>query len=176
MMEGIIHASFINLNVIRAIMNNLKRIVLLTCVGICFCVYGFGQQLADANWLLGRWEQKTPKRTIYETWTFNNDSTYSCKSYLLKEKDTIVLETVSLLQKNGTLYYIPTVTNQNNSMPVSFKLTFASGNKLVFENPAHDFPQKITYALISSDSLIAAISGVLNNKQQVRQFPMKKVH
>lgn len=146
-------------------MNNLKRIVLLTGIGIFLCVHGFGQRLADANWLLGRWEQKTPKRTIYETWISNSDSSYFGKSYLLKEKDTIVLETVSLLQKEGVLFYIPTVTNQNNRMPVSFKLTSASGNKLVFENPAHDFPQKITYALISSDSLLAEISGTLNNKE-----------
>jgi hypothetical protein len=156
-------------------MNNLLRIILLAGIGVIFCVDGFGQRLADAKWLLGRWEQTTPKRTIYEIWTSNSDSTYSGKSYLLKEKDTIVLETVSLLQKEGVLFYIPTVTNQNNSMPVSFKLTFTSGNKLVFENPGHDFPQKITYTLISSDSLMAEISGTLNDKEQLRQFPMKRI-
>ena len=157
-------------------MNNLKRVVLLTVIGLFFCLHGFCQRLADASWILGRWEQRTPKKVIYETWKSNSDSSYSGKSYLLKEKDTIVLETVSLLQKNGTLFYIPTVTNQNNSMPVSFKLTFFSENKLMFENPIHDFPQKITYVLISSDSLLAEISGTLNNKQQLRQFPMKRVH
>jgi hypothetical protein len=156
-------------------MNNLIRIILLGGIGMFFCVDGFGQRLTDANWLLGTWEQKTSKKTVYETWKGNSDSSYSGKSYLLKEKDTIVLETVSLLQKNGTLYYIPTVTNQNNSMPVPFKLTFSSVNQLVFENPTHDFPQKITYVLISSDSLLAEISGALNNKQQTRQFPMKRV-
>lgn len=152
------------------------RIILLGGIAMFLCVNGFGQQLVDAKWLLGIWEQKTSKGNVYETWKSNDDSSYSGKSYLLKKKDTIVLETVSLLQKNGTLFYIPTVTNQNNARPVPFKLTFSSANQLVFENPTHDFPQKITYALISSDSLIAEISGTLNNKQQIRQFPMKKIH
>lgn len=157
-------------------MDNLKKVISLVVIGMLFCVHGFGQQLAGASWLLGRWEQKTLKGTIYESWKSNSDSSYFGKSYLLKEKDTVVLETVSLLQKDGALFYIPTVTNQNNSMPVSFKLTSSSDNKLVFENPIHDFPQKITYVLISSDSLLAEISGVLNNKQQFRQFPMRRVH
>ena len=150
--------------------------MLLGGIGMFFCVDVFSQRLADANWLLGTWEQKTAKKTIYEIWKRNSDSSYSGKSYLLKEKDAIVLETVSLLQEKGTLYYIPTVTNQNNSMPVPFKLTFFSANQLVFENPTHDFPQKITYKLISADSLQAEISGALNNKLQIRQFPMKRVH
>jgi hypothetical protein len=157
-------------------MNNLKKVILLIGTGMFFCMHGFCQRLADAGWLLGKWEQKTPKRTIYETWKSNSDSSYSGKSYLLKENDTIILETVSLLQKDGALFYIPTVTNQNNSMPVSFKLTFSSDSKLIFENPIHDFPQKITYVLLSPDSLLAEISGTLNSTQQLRQFPMKRVH
>lgn len=156
-------------------MDHLKKVSLLAGIGTFFSIHGFCQQLADASWLLGKWEQKTKKGTIYETWKSSSDSSYAGKSYLLKEKDTVVLETVSLLQKDGTLFYIPTVTNQNNNMPVSFKVTFSSDNKLIFENPAHDFPQKITYTLISSDSLMAEISGILNNKQQLRRFPMRRV-
>lgn len=157
-------------------MNNFIRIILLACGGMLFYVDGFSQRLVDTKWLLGTWEQKTPKRTVYETWKHSNDSIYSGKSYLLKGKDTIVLETISLLQTSETLYYIPTVGNQNSSMPVHFKLISSLGKQLVFENPKHDFPQKITYTLITSDSLLAEISGILNNQQQNRQFPMKKVY
>jgi Domain of unknown function (DUF6265) len=157
-------------------MNKLTRIILLLGIGLFFYQDGFGQRLSDAKWLLGVWEQKTPKRVIYETWKRDNDTCYSGKSYSLKEKDTIVLESVRLLQKSGTLYYIPTVTNQNSGMPVAFKLVFSSPGQLVFENPTHDFPQKITYTIISSDSLLAEISGMLNDKQQSRKFPMKRVH
>jgi len=46
-------------------------------------------------------------------------------------------------------------------------MTSSESNQFIFENPAHDFPKRIVYRLISADSLHAFIDdGVAGTKRQ----------
>lgn len=132
-------------------------------------------KIEKATWLLGNWQNKTPRGILTESWQKKDDSTYTGKSAFVRGADTLSSETLTLEERKGRLYYIPVVKNQNNGQPVTFTLTSASANQLVFENPAHDFPQKITYTLITNDSLVAVISGVRNGQERAQQFPMGRV-
>jgi len=131
--------------------------------------------IQKAEWLIGTWENKTQRGSIYETWTKARNNEFSGKSYSIKDKDTIVFENIRLLQENKKLFYIPTVKNQNEGLPVRFAAKSISENQLVFENPQHDFPQIIAYTKINSDSLIAEISGRKNGQNRKQTFPMKRV-
>lgn len=128
-----------------------------------------------AGWLLGTWSGGRPDRQLLETWVKQDDSTFLGRGSMIKGKDTVLQESVSLQQREGNLYYVPTVTNQNSGKPVRFTMTTINDRQLVFENPAHDFPQKITYTLINPDSLLAEISGTVQGELKKRQFPMKRV-
>lgn len=132
-------------------------------------------EIKNAKWLIGTWENKTKKGTIYETWTKVSKTEFQGKSYKLKDKDTIVFETIRLVQEKNSLYYIPIVKNQNNELPVKFSGIITSKNKLVFENKAHDFPQIISYSKINKDSLVAEISGSKGSKELKQSFPMKRI-
>ena len=59
-------------------------------------------------------------------------------------------EHISFERHKADWYYVVNVKDQNNDKPVSFKLTSISLDKLVFENPEHVFPKKITYKLVRS--------------------------
>lgn len=133
------------------------------------------KDIQKAEWLIGTWENKTQKGSIYETWTKLEYNEFSGKSYSVKDKDTIVFENVRLVQEKNRLYYIPTVKNQNEGLPIRFVAKTISESQLVFENPQHDFPQIIAYTKISSDSLIAEISGTKNGQKRKQTFPMKRV-
>lgn len=50
-----------------------------------------------------------------------------------------------------------------------------SETQLVFENLKHDFPQIISYTKVTSDSLVAEISGTKNGQKQKQIFPMKRI-
>lgn len=132
-------------------------------------------QIKNAEWLIGTWENKTERGIIYETWIKINNVEFYGKSYILQDKDTIVFETIRLVEEQDSLFYIPTVENQNNALPVRFPSKFISENKLVFENIKHDFPQTISYYKIGTDSLIAEISGTKNGKETKQTFTMKRV-
>ncbi|MCZ6703881.1 MAG: DUF6265 family protein [Ignavibacteria bacterium] len=133
------------------------------------------KQIKKAEWLIGTWENKTSRGSIFETWNRVNDNELSGKSYILKDKDTIVFETIRLLQENDILFYIPVVNNQNDGLPVRFTSKTISDTKLVFENLKHDFPQLISYSKINTDSLVAEISGIKNGQERKQTFPMKRV-
>lgn len=154
-----------------------KKIVLAIVSIIIFCSWTLQQKnkIKNAEWLIGTWENKTQRGSIFETWTKISEVELSGKSYILKEKDTIVFETILLLQEQDSLFYIPKVKNQNGDLPVRFNAKTISDTELVFENQQHDFPQIISYTKINADSLIAEISGTKNGKERKQTFPMKRV-
>lgn len=131
--------------------------------------------LEKIKWLLGAWENRADGTLITESWEQKNDSVYIAKGYVVVGTDTVSAETIRLEQKNGSVYYIPTVSGQNEDQPVVFTLTSASDREWVFENPEHDFPQKITYTQVTPDSLVAEISGMVRGKKNAREFSMKRI-
>lgn len=158
------------------LINMKKKTVIAIVTVIAFCSWTAQQKsgIKKAEWLIGTWENKTQRGSIYETWTKINDHELHGKSYILKEKDTIIFETIRLVQEPGGLVYIPTVKNQNNNSPVRFTSKTISDNSIVFENLKHDFPQIISYTKVSSDSLVAEISGTKNGQERKQVFPMKR--
>jgi hypothetical protein len=130
--------------------------------------------MEQASWLKGTWENTMPEGRLSEKWEKINDSLYKGQSFFIKDKDTLHYETINFYQKNGKLIYEPTVKGQNNDASVSFKLTKITDSLLVFENPAHDYPQKIVYRRITDDSLAAEISGKQQGKPASEMYPMKK--
>ena len=131
-------------------------------------------RIADANWLMGTWSNSVKDRRDFEAWKKYDDSTYIGRSYSIVGVDTVSSETIQLEERNGEVLYIPTVQGQNDNQPVSFRLTLSEPGKIVFENADHDFPQKITYQLVSSDSIVAEISGLIDGKHRAQVFPMKR--
>lgn len=132
-------------------------------------------ELEKTSWLLGVWKSDNPEGIAYEVWHRENDSVFSGRSYMVKGHDTLPQETMTLQQNGNETYYIPIVNGQNNGQPVLFKMMPAAEATLVFENPEHDFPQKITYTKVGEDSLVAAISGKINGETHTEEFPMRRV-
>ena len=132
------------------------------------------RELAKADWLQGNWINESPDGNLTESWQKKNDSLYHGQSFYIKGKDTIHFESIVLSERKGIVVYSPTVQGQNNDAPVDFKMTSATENQLIFENPGHDYPQKIKYTKITKDSLIAEISGNQLGKPSTERFAMHR--
>ncbi|MDH4473068.1 MAG: DUF6265 family protein [Fluviicola sp.] len=128
----------------------------------------------QASWLLGRWENNSDQGNLSEVWEKKNDSLYIGTSYFEINGDTVFNESVELIEKDGVLNYIVSIS-EGDQGPVPFKLTKSSDTELVFENPKHDFPQMITYTH-KGDSVIAIISGKEKGKPKKEVFAMKKTN
>lgn len=132
-------------------------------------------KLDQVNWIIGTWVNQTSRGAIYESWVRSDEKTFTAKSYTLTDGDTIVFETIQLVEEANNLFYIPTVKDQNKGEPVRFKAVAIADLSMTFENPEHDFPQRIKYSKISQDSILAVISGKNKGKETQASFPMKKV-
>ncbi|WP_296151419.1 DUF6265 family protein [uncultured Flavobacterium sp.] len=131
--------------------------------------------IENANWLIGRWENNSEEGNLSEFWTRENDSTFHGESYFVIGKDTVFGEKVELMQRGKDFIFEARVAKQNDEKPVPFKLTKSSKTEMVWENPAHDFPNKIVYQKVGKDSLVAEIFGTKDGKPKSEIFKMKKV-
>lgn len=131
-------------------------------------------KIVVGDWLLGNWENNSDDGNLSESWKKVNDSLYDGESYFIKGKDTLHFEKIQMKQKGEDLFYIATVKGQNNDKPVTFIHNDTIEKQLVFENPKHDFPQKIMYSQITKDSIVIEISGVQQGKPSTERFSMKR--
>jgi len=131
-------------------------------------------KIVVADWLIGKWENNSAIGNLSETWTKVNDSIYEGESFFIKGKDTLHFEKIQMKQKGEDLFYIATIKGQNKDKAVTFKHNDTIKKQLVFENPKHDFPQKISYSQITKDSIIIQISGIQQGKASSERYSMKK--
>ena len=133
------------------------------------------EKLDSASWLLGTWTDSSKTGKATETWHRENDSTYTAESYIVSQKDTIFYEQAKLEQRNQEIHLVVKTKGQNDNEAVSFKLSSANAEALIFSNPQHDFPTQIAYTKIGSDSLYAEISGMAKGQERKVGFPFKKI-
>ena len=132
-------------------------------------------ELNKVQWLIGNWEKKDSLGTLTESWQTLDDSTFVGQSfYITAKNDTVHKETIQLMQKEDFLIYSATVQGENNGLPTSFQMTESTDSLLVFENPKHDYPQKIRYQLNADKSIIATVSGKQNEKESSEGYLMQK--
>ncbi len=131
-------------------------------------------KLDDLAWFIGQWKQiEGPDLVSVEEWKRNSPTLYTGKAWTTYQLDTVHVESIELRLEEGEVYYIPTVIE--NKGPVRFKMTHLDGKSVLFENPTHDFPQKISYEALGDTMLMAKISGVMNGKEAIKEFPLHRV-
>lgn len=150
--------------------------LLLLFTSIFLCCTSVAQQpqqlLEDVSWLLGTWENHTPRGILYERWELENPGKLSGRSFKIQDLDTIILETVDILIQDSILYYLPAVRDQNQGKPVVFMSSYVSPSKFVVNAPQHDYPQMISYTRLGEDQLVAEISGPIGDKYRYQSFYM----
>jgi Domain of unknown function (DUF6265) len=132
-------------------------------------------KLDELAWFIGRWTQvEGPNLVSYEDWTRKSPTLYAGKSWTMYQSDTVHVETIELSLEGQDIYYIPTVPE--NKGPVRFKMTNLAEKSVLFENPEHDFPQKISYEAKGDSMLLAKISGSQKGGPEVtKEFPLHRV-
>jgi len=75
-------------------------------------------------------------------------------------------------EESGDIFFI---ANPSGQKEARFKLIKADAREVIFENPAHDFPQRVIYRLDEGDSLLGRIEGMSNGEEKSADFPMKRL-
>lgn len=112
------------------------------------------------SFLSGTW--KIENKESFEKWDLLNETTLKGFSYTEKNGEILVSEYLEISKSGKKTKYFATVKGQNMGKTIAFVLT-KSDSVVVFENSAHDFPQKIMYRKISDNELWVTVSDK-NNK------------
>ena len=123
--------------------------------------------------LPGVWEGIQGDGVYHEEWSSDDSTDLKGIAYLIRKGEITNQEKLSIIEDSGNIFYVAEVSH--NAAPVKFKLTSGSENIFVFENPEHDFPQKITYDLSQDGLLIATIEAMKNDKLRRIEFRLQKI-
>jgi hypothetical protein len=89
----------------------------------------------------------------------------------IRNGKTTAYEMIVLRAQGDRLAYEAHPSGQASTTFLSMRI---SPSELVFENPAHDFPQEVGYRL-DGDTLLAWIRGTQNGKERRIEFPYTRV-
>lgn len=124
----------------------------------------------DFAWLAGVWTGKTSDGDFEEHWTTPVGDRMIGMGRCVNGDQTVFTEFLILCETKSGIYYCAQVGDQP---AVAFKLTKWKDGEAVFENPKHDFPQKITYKKEKDGSVTARIEGDMGGQPVKEEFKLK---
>ena len=129
--------------------------------------------VADLQWLAGCWSQDGQEAGSVEQWTAPAGGTMLGMSRVVSGGKTVAFEYLRILEEeDGWIVLIASPSGQETAR---FRMLSMDTNEVVFENPEHDFPQRIIYRLIASGKLLGRIEGVVDGAERSADFPMTRM-
>ncbi len=107
-------------------------------------------------WMTGHWEMRGEARHVEEVWLAPEGGVLLGMGRTVRDGKAVAFEFLRIEERGGEVFY---VASPQGAPPTDFRLVTAEGTRAVFENPAHDFPQRIEYRLDGKE-LVARISAL----------------
>lgn len=134
------------------------------------------EELNKANFLLGEWEKKDSIGVLKENWIAIDDSTFTGTSFfIINEKDTIHRESMELMQDGEYLIYRTTIKGENKDEAIPLQKMDEKDSLLVFTNPKHEYPNKISYQLNKDKTVKTTISGIIKGKKSSETYTIRQL-
>ena len=148
----------------------MYALVLMLATAIAGFLQDPAPSVRDLAWMSGCWESSRPNHHVVEQWSAVEGGTLIGTSRTVANDKTSEYEFLLIREGANGLEYVAKPSRQPEAV---FTSTKVAANEVVFENPAHDFPKKITYKR-SGDALTAAIEGPMNGQARKIEFPYKR--
>lgn len=144
----------------------------VTLLLAAFAGVAAGQGLEQLAWLAGCWAADGGEPGSGEQWMAPAGGTMLGMSRTVRRGRTIEHEFVQIRAgADGVLVYIAQPSNQRET---SFTLKSQTAHEVVFENAAHDFPQRVIYRSLPDGRLAARIEGLRQGSLRGVDFPMRR--
>lgn len=145
-------------------------VIIILAVSVCAQT----TKIADLKWIAGCWEISNAERKllITEQWMQPAGGVMMGMSRTVRGGKISGFEFLRIVQDDTGINYISKPSQ--NKEETAFKLIRSSSTEAVFENPTHDFPQRIIYRL-DKTMLRARIEGKMNGKDRGIDFPYTRV-
>lgn len=130
------------------------------------------QEIADSAWLAGSWVERKDGTVTEEIWLPPGGGMMVAINRTVEPGKRTTFELLRIELRDGRPVYFASPGGQS---PTEFKSTEATAARVVFENPAHDFPQRVLYWHGGKDILFARIEGKIQGKDRSRQWRFERM-
>ena len=127
---------------------------------------------ADLAFMAGCWRLIGNNRTTDEHWLAPAGGTLMGVSRTVVNGKTVEYEVLQIRDLPQGVTYIAKPSGQPEAQ---FTIASKTADEIVFENPKHDFPQRIRYKRVGADRLEARIEGTMNGTARGIDFPYSRV-
>ncbi|GJL97001.1 MAG: hypothetical protein DHS20C06_08180 [Hyphobacterium sp.] len=134
----------------------------VTATGLALLMVGCASA-ADLGWMEGHWRSEAEGRVSEEIWTSGEGGLYLAVNRTIRDGQARGFEFLRILETSEGAAYC---AQPGDSEAVCFEQVAISENSVTFENPDHDFPQRVTYAR-DGEALTATISD-MSGEQSMR--------
>jgi hypothetical protein len=148
---------------------------LLVSLGVLISVSALAAEpsVESLAWLAGCWQAEKGDAGSGEHWLPPAGGTMFGVGRTVKNGKTVEFEFMQLrTNAEGKLVFIALPSGQQEA---TFVASAIGHDSVTFENPTHDFPQKVIYRLQPEGRLVARIEGTRDGKVRGVDFPMKRV-
>ena len=128
--------------------------------------------IAGFGWLAGCWEMKDPKKgsAVTEMWMTPEGDSMLGAGRTLRNGKMVDFEFMRIVRDPSGIAFI--ARPAANSTETAFRLVSSEGGAFIFENPQHDFPQRVIYRNEAKNSFTARVEGMRNGKLSGIDFSM----
>lgn len=137
------------------------------------CIAGADDNpVARMKWLSGCWASVNGEAGSGEQWMPPAGRSMFGMSRTVRDGATVAFEFMRIAEEeSGKVVFVAAPSGQQ---PATFELLSLSDNEVIFENPDHDFPQRVLYRLMPGNLLTGRIEGTVNGAARGIDFPMKR--
>ena len=127
------------------------------------------QEIEKLVWMTGTWTQSKNGEIVQESWLGPKGKMMAAVNLTSSAKRTS-FEFLRIVETPTGLAYL---ASPGGKTPVEFKLKEIADKRVVFENPAHDFPQRVMYWIEPDGAMIARIEGTVAEKLRGMQWRLE---
>ena len=122
-------------------------------------------------WLKGCWIQTKPNGVVEELWMGPGGGVMLGLGRTVRDGELRDFEFVRIVEADGSLAYMAEPSGQEKA---TFPLKSLTPDMAVFEDPAHDFPQRVIYRRLGPDAVTGRIEGQIGGQAKAVDFPYKR--
>ena len=144
----------------------MSRLIL---AALLFSTHALAQAPAKVDtlaWMAGSWTSESARGTVMETWLGPGNGLMVAANLSTFANGRKTFEFLRIAETPAGFSYFASPGGQP---PTEFQLKEAGDRRVVFENAAHDFPQRILYWR-DGDALVARIEGTIRGKERQEEW------
>ena len=128
--------------------------------------------LDSLSWIAGHWGSERNGRLTEESWMAPKGGLMLGVNRSVTQTGKTSFEFLRIqVVRDKIVYY----ASPGGSQPTAFPLKSVEENVAVFENPKHDFPQRIIYRL-QEGQMVARIEGKINGNDRSMEWKWNKMN